>query len=105
MVKVEKLDGFTTYIKFFLRCPSALLVLTSICTNAPQWKPYSKLSYDDFKELGRFLTHSENKYLILAKKEDLSDLPLCQWIERLNAAKAKSLISDVSSIQYRLNQL
>jgi hypothetical protein len=52
MVKIETVDGFTAYVKFFLRCPAAPLVLTSIHTNAPQWKVESKLSYDDFKALG-----------------------------------------------------
>jgi hypothetical protein len=81
------------------------LVLTSIHTNAPQWKVESKLSYDDFKALGWFLTLSENKYLIMPKGKELSELPLCQWMELLNTAKAKSLINDVASIQYRLDQL
>ena len=77
----------------------------SLKTFTLQWKSEQKISFDEFVALIDILTESGNNHLIKANEEELLELPLWQWMERLTTLQNADNICDVESIQFRLNQL
>lgn len=79
--------------------------MDAIKKGSAKWKAESKLSFGDFVALVDFLTESDNKHVIKANEEDLLELPLCDWMSKLKALQAASVICTVESAQHRLNEL